>query len=145
MMSADACPPAELKARLVALESAFSAFKELMNERDKRYEQRSSAQDTAVESALATSKEAVNKAETATERRLEVLNELRGVVVDQSREFSRKSEVDLLVNALGGRIDTLTSIVNTQQAHGGGIKDAFGYVVAGAGLLLAGIAIYFRH
>jgi hypothetical protein len=144
-MSADTCPPAELKARLVAQESAFSAFKELMDERDKRYEQRSSAQDTAVESALATSKEAVNKAETATERRLEVLNELRGVVVDQSREFSRKSEVDLLINAIGGRIDTLTSIVNAQQAHGGGIKDAFGYVVAGAGLLLAGIAIYFRH
>jgi hypothetical protein len=144
-MSADTCPPAELKARLVAQESAFLAFKELMDERDRRYEQRSNSQDIAVGSALATSKEAVDKAETATERRLEVLNELRGVVVDQAREFARKTEVDLLIKGIVERIDALTSLVNTQQAHGGGIKDAFGYVVAAAGLLIAVIAIYFRH
>ena len=57
MRNESPCSPAVLKARVAALETAFVAFKDLMNERDKRYDQRANAQDaaaTAVATAAAT-------------------------------------------------------------------------------------------
>jgi hypothetical protein len=139
------CSNDELRERLIALETGLRAFKELMEERDKRYAARSLSQDTAVEAALDTSREAITGAEAATERRLETLNELRGVVVDQARDFARKAEVQLLVEGIEKRVDVLSGLIHERVARGGGAKDLFSYLVAAAGLLLAALAIYFHR
>ncbi len=142
---AEACSVTELKARIVALEAGLAAFKDLMEERDKRYEQRAHFQDEAVEIAQDASKEAIEKAEKATEKRLETLNELRGVVVDQSADFSRKAEVKLLIDGLEKRVDVMAGIVNTREGHGGGIKDTIMYVLAILGPLVAAMAIFYHR
>jgi hypothetical protein len=146
MMPPTDCSLDELKAQLVALESRFTGFKELMEERDRRYAQRAASQDDAVAKALETSKEAVTKAESATERRLETLNELRGVVVDQARDFARKAEVQLLVDGIEKRVEGISKAVTEMAAHGGGIRDALGWLVGIAGLVIAAITAWFsRH
>lgn len=134
-----------LLARIVALEAVIAALKELLNERDHRYEERSIAQDRAVGVAMDSSKAAITKAEMATEKRLEGLNELRSMAEDQSRNFARNDEMKLVHTGFDKRIDELTSLVRQQMAHGGGIKDAIGYVAGAAGLLIAAIAAYVTH
>ena len=138
------CSP-ELEARIVALETSIAAFKDLMEERDERYAQRATSQDTAVAAALATSKEAVTKAETATEKRLEALNELRQVVVDQSKDFARTAEVKLVINAIEIRVAAIAESVNNSVVRGGGMKEAFGYVVGIGGILIAALTVYFHR
>jgi hypothetical protein len=132
-------------ARIIALEAGLVAFRELMDERDKRYTQRSIAQDTAVAAALATSKEAVTKAEVATEKRLETLNELRQVVLDQSKDFARSSEMKLIIDAIEKRIAALAEAVGANTARGGGIKDMIGYLVGVGGLGIAALAVYLHR
>ncbi len=139
------CSSVEIQAQVVKLQSDLQALRDVLTERDIRYTQRALAQDIAVSTALASSKEAVTKAETATEERLKVLNELRGVVVDQSRDFSRKSEISLLISALEKRIDVTTDLVRAQEARGGGVKDAIGWIVGAVGLVLAALATFLRH
>jgi len=138
------CSP-ELEARIVALETSIAAFKDLMEERDERYAQRATSQDTAVAAALATSKEAVTKAETATEKRLEALNELRQVVVDQSKDFARTAEVKLVISAIEIRVAAIAEAMNTSVARGGGMKEVFGYVVGVGGMLVAALTVYFHR
>ena len=139
------CSLNELQTRLATLESGLQALRDVLTERDLRYTQRASAQDTAVAAALATSKEAVTKAEVATEKRLEVLNELREVVVDQSRDFSRKSEVQLLIDGMEKRIEVLATLVSTREGHGGGVKEAIGWMVGAVGLGLAAISAFLHR
>ena len=153
-MSEDLCPR-DLTERLVALENKLQALRDVLTERDLRYSERAKSQDEAVATALATSKDAITKAEIATDRRLNILNELRQVVLDQAAEFSRKPEVKLLVDgieklidSLDKRVDLLASQVDKQRAHGVGIKDAFSYAVGVVGLIamiLSGVALYLRH
>jgi hypothetical protein len=58
----------------------------LFSEHDKRYEQRFNAQQSANEHALESARLAIRKSEESTEKRLELLNELRKEVT-QDREF----------------------------------------------------------
>jgi hypothetical protein len=139
------CSNAELTSRIVALEANLAALRDVLTERDIRYSQRAAAQDDAVRAALDTSKEAITKAEAATERRLETLNELRGVVVDQARDFARKAEVQLLVDGMEKRIETITRAVSARDAHGLGVKDAIGWAVGAIGLIGGFIVSYYRH
>ncbi len=90
--SKESCSHVELVTRFAALEAHFKAFEILMDERDRRYTQRSSAQDEAVKAALATSKEAVTKAEIATEKRFEGVNEFRSALSDQSATLLPRNE-----------------------------------------------------
>ena len=125
-----------LVGRLVALEANHAAFKELLNERDVRYTQRSLAQDTAVAAALATSKEAVSKAEIATEKRLEALNELRAMAESQGRDFARTAEMKLLFANIDTRIDGISKLQQGQISHSGGIREALGWIFAGGAILV---------
>lgn len=139
------CTMTQLAARVTALETHFIAFEKLLDERDKRYQQRSDGQDKSVSTAMDASKEAIIKAETATEKRLESLNELRGAMADQSKDFARLAEMNLLFSAVEKRITAITDLVQTQISRGTGMKDLGAYVVAGAGLLIAMAAVWFKR
>jgi hypothetical protein len=137
-MVKSACSNGELEARIVALEANLASFKELMNERDERYKQRALSQDNAVKSALDTSEKAITKAESATEKRLEGLNELRAMAEDQAKDFSRKEVIE-------PKLMGLEDMIKTRIYHGGGVRDAWGQFAVAAGLVIAAVAVYFRH
>ena len=143
------CTNGELMVRVVAIESGFSAFKDLMGERDARYAQRSESQDEAVAAAQFTSEKAITKAESATEKRLEGLNELRAMAADQSKNYARSDEVGLIIKGLDERVRALTNTVDlyttAQLARGGGMKELWGYIVGAAGLFLFAASLYLHH
>jgi hypothetical protein len=139
------CSHTELVARIVALEIDLSAFKVLMNEKDARYALRADTQDKAVAAALETSKTAVNKAELATEKRLEGLNELKGMAENQARTFARAEEVKLVQAGFDKRLDDLSRLVAQRAAAGTGMKDLGAVLIGAGGVAIAAIALFFHH
>ena len=111
------CSHTELITRVVALEASTAAFKDLMNERDKRYS------------------DALGIAASSVEKRLEGLNELRAMTEDQARTYARDAEVKLTYGALEKRIDDLARVVSDHMARGRGLNQAWAYAIAGFGLL----------
>lgn len=86
--------------------SSFEKYiKSLLNERDRRYEQRFRAQQ-----------EAIAKAERATELRFGSVNEFRQTLTDQANEFASQESLD----GLRDRIDRLEKIIHLGEgkAHG---------------------------
>ena len=117
------------------METAHSALRELLEERDKRYEDRAKSQDEAVDKALKAANQALDKALFALEGRLSNLNELRQVVVDQGKDFARSDEVELMIDTLKDRMNGLADLVHAQvlqrEARGAGVKDVWAYLFGG--------------
>jgi predicted RecB family endonuclease len=143
-MARDTYSNNELLSRVVALEASLTSLGKVLDERDLRYDQRSKSQDTAVSAALSTSKEAMVIAAAATEKRLDALNELRKMAEDQGREFARKTETDLIIGGLGRRLENLETTVNSSASRGSGMRDAWGYVLAAATVVVAIVFELFR-
>lgn len=122
----------------------FTTLRQLMDERDVRYQQRYEAQQKALDAALLAAKEAVqaaltaakaavDKAELSADKRLELLNELRtGVATVEQLEA-----MDKVVTSLSKRIDMAEG-----RTTGKGVM--WGYLVAGAGVLAAVLSLILR-
>lgn len=98
--------------------SVLDHVKALMAEMDLRYQQRFEGQERAMEAAfaaakeavgaaLAAAKEAVTKAEVASEKRLDGLNELRGMVQDILAVQMPRAEAEQRLAQLVEKIDEL--------------------------------------
>jgi phosphopantetheinyl transferase (holo-ACP synthase) len=99
-------------------------LRELIDERDRRYQERYEASSRAVEAALLAAKEAVSKAELSTDRRMELLNELRtGVATTDQLEALEK-----IVTELGNR-------VTRAEGAGAGRIAMYGWIIAAVGAL----------
>jgi hypothetical protein len=108
-------------------------LRQLMDERDHRYEQRYAASekalaaallsaDRAVQAALAAAKEAVTKAELSADKRFELLNELRaGVATTEQIEALEK-----IVAELAKRLDRA-------EGAGAGRTAMYGWIIAAVG------------
>lgn len=151
-MSERPCTHTELIARVVALEARLDALRGVFDERDIRYAQRSASQDSAVAAALATSEKALIKAETATEKRFDSVNEFRGTLADQATRLLPRAEYDVQHRALEQKVEINENRISALQreisgilARGGGLKDAWGYIVAFVGMVIAALTLYFRH
>ena len=84
----------------------------LLDERDKRYEERFEAMQVAVQ-----------KAEAATEKRFESVNEFRSQLSDQSRTFMPRSESETLHNNEHLRLDGIEKRVEKMEnVKQGGIQ-----------------------
>jgi hypothetical protein len=97
-------------------------LRELMDERDRRYQERYEASGKAVEAALLAAKEAVNKAELSADKRFELLNELRtGVATTAQIEA-----VEKVIGELARRMD---------RAEGAGLgrSTMYGWIIAAIG------------
>ncbi len=129
----------------MALESNLAALRQVLDERDERYKQRASSQDKAVSSALETSEKAIIKAESATERRFEGVNEFRQTLADQAATLMPRAEYTVQHKALVDKVDSVEKRMNEITGRGGGLKDAWGYMIAIASLLLTAVVIYTRH
>ena len=123
-------------------------FAQMIDEHDRRYEQRFVAQEKAVadaflaaekavQAALTAQKEAVNKAEAAAEKRFESVNEFRSQLGDQAATFLPRNEylaqhqalIDKVVagdEALGGRLDGAVKALQDTIARNGELIAALG-------------------
>ena len=122
----------------------LAMVRDLMDERDIRYQQRYDASqkaldaallsaDRAVQAALQAAKEAVTKAELSADKRFELLNELRtGVATSDQLE------------ALEKVVATLTRRVDTAEGHtaGGTDKQRGLYAALAAAVALISIVVF---
>jgi hypothetical protein len=93
--------------RCDVLEARLNAQRELMDERDRRYDERFKATDERTNLALVSSEKAVAKAEIATEKRFDAVNEFRGQLKDQAATLMPRAEVDTRFNALAEKIESI--------------------------------------
>jgi len=139
------CSHADLIAEVRALEANLAAFEKLMDERDKRYEQRARGQDDAVVAALAAAKEATVVAKTEVDSHLKSLNEIRTMSLDQAKTFAVGRVVDLQIEGLKTELKGLRETTISQLARGVGMKEMVGYLFGAAGLLAVIFDMYFRR
>jgi hypothetical protein len=99
------------------LASELEGFKELMAERDRRYEQRFEAMDEKTGLALTSSEKAVGKAEVATEKRFDSVNEFRSTLSDQAAHLLPRREADAKFSAYEDKLDDVKKeILSIQQS-----------------------------
>lgn len=97
-------------------------LRELLVERDLRYQQRFDAQTTAINAAMAAVEKANDKSEISAEKRFELLNELRqGVATKQQFE------------ALEKQVFILSKRVDTREGRGAGLNASWVYILAAVG------------
>jgi hypothetical protein len=117
-----------------AMLEKITALRELVDERDHRYEDRFNAIDEKTGLALSTSKEANNKSEAATEKRFDAQNEFRGQLKDQAATLLPRAEADAKFKALEDKIEVLkaNSVVSSRWT----MDKVIMLVVAGIGWIL---------
>ena len=86
---------------------SLSHLKEIMDERDRRYEDRFKAMDEKTSLALNASEKAVSKAEMATEKRFDSVNEFRAQLKDQAATLMPREETFTKFNAIEEKIEDL--------------------------------------
>lgn len=97
---------------------------------DRRVEQRIADQERAVGLVALSAKEALVKAETAIERRLDLLNEFRGALHDQTATMMPRAEIEPRLHLAETRLDKA-------EGRGGGLNAGWGYLVGVVGLAAA--------
>lgn len=93
--------------------------------------------------ALDAAKEAVQKAEDATEKRLAGLNELRGAMQDQQKDFARRDAVEERFKALEDTVKRLENQGSTNAGKGQG-ADYLWRIALGVVAVLILVATFYR-
>jgi hypothetical protein len=131
------------------LASEFDGFKELMIERDRRYEQRFEAMEQKTSLALTSSEKAVAKAEIATEKRFDSVNEFRATLSDQAANLLPRREADTKFSSYEDKLEDMKKeIAGLRESRSGtagtgeGLKAMWGYVAGVAGFVLVLISIF---
>lgn len=109
-----------------------------------RIEEKLAAQKEAVTFALKSSELAINKAETATEKRFDAVNEFRQTLADQQRTFMPRTEGEVRFAAIEEKINSIISSQTLGEGQRSGGDQVWGYIVAGAGVLVAIIALLMK-
>lgn len=99
------------------------------------------AAEKAVSTALDSAEKAVAKAETAAERRFEAVNEFRGQLADQAAMLMPRAEYEAKHHALEKQVDDLTDRLTRAEGRSDGKGALYGWLVAGAGLIVAVIVM----
>jgi phosphopantetheinyl transferase (holo-ACP synthase) len=100
-------------------------LREIIDERDRRYQERYEASGKAVEAALLAAKEAVIKAELSADKRFELLNELRTGVATTDQ-----------VEALEKIVGELASRITRAEGKGAGIGAMYGWIITAVGAIV---------
>jgi hypothetical protein len=93
------------------LAQRIASLRELVDERDRRYEDRFRAMDEKTTLALASSEKAVTKAETATEKRFDSVNEFRGSLKDQAATLLPRNEADTRFKAMEEKLEGQAKVI----------------------------------
>ena len=119
-------------------------FEGLLEEKDKRYQQRFNDTKIAVDAALAAAEKAVTKAETAADKRFESVNEFRNTLADQQRTLMPRAEIEVLMKAQNDKITALTTNQNKTEGKTVGIGQTLGYIIGAIGILSGVLALASR-
>lgn len=122
----------------VEIDKAIVAQREIIDERDKQYNQRFDAQQEAVAAALQAAKEAVQKAEDAANKRFDSVNEFRAQLADQAATFMSKAEADAKFEALGNQTRANTARMDAVAASDAGQYNLWAII---AGILVMLVAV----
>lgn len=123
------------------LRSYISSVQQIMDERDRRYEQRFVAQEKAVTdaltsaekavaAALAAAEKAVSKAEMATEKRFDNVNEFRAQLNDQANTFVPRQEYQVQHDPLVERVGKLENNLYAREGQSSGQKATIAYIIS---------------
>lgn len=118
----------------------------LIDERDNRYEQRFSAQQTALKDALSAAEKAVAaalmaadravaKAEAAAERRFESVNEFRQTLSDQTNTLLPRAEADSRFQNIIDKVESLSKSIDRREGQSRGLNMGWVILVAAVGAL----------
>jgi hypothetical protein len=135
----------------------------LIAERDRQYDQRFRAQETAMAAALAAAdkaiaaafaaadkatvaafaaaKEAVEKAERANDKHFEAVNEFRKTLTDQTATFAPRAEIEVRFRAIEEKIASVSQRITQSEARLEGASNLSTYQIAIGGFIL-GAAIF---
>jgi hypothetical protein len=108
----------------------IDGFRALMDERDRRYQERFLAMDEKTGLALTSSEKAVAKAEIATEKRFDSVNEFRGQLKDQASTLLPRAEADVKFSGFSKEIEELKKSVLTAQGRSSGFNASWGIAVS---------------
>jgi hypothetical protein len=114
----------------------------LLNERDRQYMQRFTAQELAVDRALGSAKEAVVKAEDAANKRFDGVNEFRKTLSDQALTFLPKAEAEIRFKALEAIAASNIGRLDALKASGEGAGNLWAYIIGVIGLIGIVVSIY---
>ena len=109
--------------------SDLDGFKDVMNERDRRYEDRFKAIDEKTEISLRSSREAISKSDAATEKRFDSVNEFRAQLKDQAATLLPRAEAHAKFGSLDKEIEELRKNFNVGQGKSMGINLVWGILV----------------
>lgn len=113
----------------------------LMNERDRRYEQRFQAQEAAVKAAIHSADRANSKAEAAMEKRFDGVNEFRQTLSDQAGQFITRQEVETMFKPLDSKVDENKDTLKEIVGRASGLHASWGYTVGAVGIVAAVVAV----
>lgn len=118
------------------VETLLEHINKILDDRDRRYEQRFEAQQRAID-----------KADTATEKRFEGVNEFRQSLADQNKMFLQRTEYESNHLRLMEAHEELARRVEAFEGRSSGLRQGWIYILGGATLLSVGVSLYmvFRH
>ncbi len=131
-MSESDKPSRDLSRDLVSLDRLVTV---IMDERDRRYEQRFLAQEAAVSAAFKAADNALAKVDAATVRDKIAANEWRDAMNDREKNFIGRPEFSAELQAIKAKIETLAG------TRGAGLNAAWGYFLGAVGVLVAIAAV----
>lgn len=116
----------------------------LIRENDRLYIEKFIAAEKAVASALATAERATTKAEDAATKRADSLNESRQMALDNLAVTMPRKEQEQINSAIQLALATHEKKLDQMTGSKGGIKEVWSYIIAGAGIILAALAVLYR-
>jgi hypothetical protein len=124
------------------------SLKEYINDKlsnlEKSIDMRFQSVNMTTNSALASADKATLKAETAVEKRLEGLNELRSMALDQQRTFIPRAETDIINKSITDRLDKIENKITAIDGKEVGLSQGWGWAVGVIGIIATIIAVIFR-
>jgi hypothetical protein len=112
------------------IKEAKELFDKLLEEQDRRYEERHRSNQTALDKVA----EEMNS-------RFASVNEFRGAMEDAQRKFMPRPEAEVRMAALESKLDQQFTQLDRLQAERQGIRGGWGYAVGVLGLVIAAIAL----
>jgi CHASE3 domain sensor protein len=123
--------------------SDADCLRQLMDERDTRYQQRFDDQTQAISAALLAAEKAVTKAEAASEKRFDAVNEFRGALADQARLLVNRTEVEAWREQLREAQAALSARIQRIEGKSIGMNAGWTILIAAGGLVAAVVAIFY--
>jgi hypothetical protein len=113
-------------------------LKKLVDERDKRYEQRFTDQEKSVSVAMSAAEKASNKAEQLTKERLATHNDLQAKMEEQTRNFVTRESVDERFESFDKSLVNMKERLDRGDGRGVGLHAGWVLIVGG---LAAGASV----